>query len=202
MAVQNRIVKVQKRNRALVTFDRGPHLQGDLARGGIHRRFSAGLSAGHQRQDFRRARTDEKIAAFIADAVIVCLNSDPQHLIANFPPTIETIQDRCCMRCAVTVSKTRRTPTHVIAGAGIGCAKARSRRSNSPATVFRGSAWSGRSNGTASAGATRWRGSTKSCAAAKSSRSSTNRSRNYEASLDEAAAKVLARLNAGRDICA
>jgi len=24
---------------------------------------------------------------------IVCLNSDPHHLISNFPPTIETIQD-------------------------------------------------------------------------------------------------------------
>ena len=25
--------------------------------------------------------------------VVICLNSDPHHLIANFPPTIETIQD-------------------------------------------------------------------------------------------------------------
>ena len=37
--------------------------------------------------------SDEKIAAFLADAVVVCLNSDPHHLIANFPPTIEMIQD-------------------------------------------------------------------------------------------------------------
>jgi hypothetical protein len=37
--------------------------------------------------------SDENIAAFMADAAIVCLNSDPHHLISNFPPTIETIQD-------------------------------------------------------------------------------------------------------------
>ena len=37
--------------------------------------------------------TDDKIAEFLADAVVVCLNSDPHHLISNFPPTIETIQD-------------------------------------------------------------------------------------------------------------
>src|SRR5678816_1790935 len=30
---------------------------------------------------------------FLADAVVVCLNSDPHHLISNFPPTIEIIQD-------------------------------------------------------------------------------------------------------------
>src|SRR5205814_2739178 len=36
---------------------------------------------------------DERVAQFLADAVVVCLNSDPHHLIANFPPTIETIQD-------------------------------------------------------------------------------------------------------------
>ena len=36
---------------------------------------------------------DEKVAEFLADTVVVCLNADPHHLIANFPPTIETIQD-------------------------------------------------------------------------------------------------------------
>src|SRR5208282_2153732 len=37
--------------------------------------------------------SDENIAGFLADAAIVCLNADPHHLISNFPPTIETIQD-------------------------------------------------------------------------------------------------------------
>src|SRR5262249_1316461 len=42
---------------------------------------------------FDACGTDEKIAEFLAEAVVVCLNSDPHHLISNFPPTIETIQD-------------------------------------------------------------------------------------------------------------
>jgi uridine kinase len=33
------------------------------------------------------------MARFLADAVVVLLNSNPHHLIANFPPTIEIIQD-------------------------------------------------------------------------------------------------------------
>ena len=93
MPVQNRIIKVQKRNRALVTFDAAPIVKAILR---------AAESMGGFRQDylpeingtiFDAYDTDEKIAGFIADTVIVCLNSDPHHLIANFPPTIETIQD-------------------------------------------------------------------------------------------------------------
>src|SRR5438093_9364341 len=93
MAVQNRIVKVQKRNRALVKFD------ADRIRRAI---FHAAESIGGFAQDFlpdindkifQAHGTDEQIAQFLADAVVVCLNSDPHHLIANFPPTIETIQD-------------------------------------------------------------------------------------------------------------
>ncbi len=93
MSVQNQIVKVQKRNRALVKFD------ADRIREAI---FRAAQSIGGFRQDylpgvneklFEAWSTDEQIAEFLADAVVVCLNSDPHHLIANFPPTIETIQD-------------------------------------------------------------------------------------------------------------
>jgi uridine kinase len=93
MAVENRIVKVQKRNRALVRFD--------IAR--IHRAilraaeslggFGQDLVAGVNDHIFRAQGSDERIAEFLADAVVVCLNSDPHHLIANFPPTIEIIQD-------------------------------------------------------------------------------------------------------------
>ena len=42
---------------------------------------------------FEAYGSDSHIAEFLADMVIVCLNSEPHHLIANFPPTIETIQD-------------------------------------------------------------------------------------------------------------
>src|ERR1039457_6500513 len=72
MPVQNRIVKVQKRNRALVRFD--------PARIGKAMLRAAESIGGFQ--------TD-----FLPGAPIVCLNSDPHHLISNFPPTIETIQD-------------------------------------------------------------------------------------------------------------
>ena len=93
MSVQNRIVKVQKRNRALVKFD------ADRIRRAI---LLSARSIGGFRQDylpgtndklFSAWPTDEDIAGFLAEAVVVCLNSDPHHLISNFPPTIETIQD-------------------------------------------------------------------------------------------------------------
>jgi len=93
MAVENRIVKVQKRNRALVKFDQ------DKIRRAI---LKAAESIGGFRQDylpeingriFQAWTSDEEIARFLADAVVVCLNSNPHHLIANFPPTIEDIQD-------------------------------------------------------------------------------------------------------------
>jgi len=93
MAVQNRIVKVQKRNRALVRFD-----QERIGRAILR----AAESIGGFRQDFLPdingrifdlAGSDEKIAEFLSDTVVICLNSNEQHLISNFPPTIEMIQD-------------------------------------------------------------------------------------------------------------
>jgi len=93
MAVLNRIVKVQKRNRALVKFDdtriRRAILRAAESIGG----FSQDLVPGINDTIFKAQDTDDKIAEFLADAVVVCLNSDPHHLISNFPPTIETIQD-------------------------------------------------------------------------------------------------------------
>lgn len=93
MAIQNRIIKVQKRNRALVTFDESR----------IHHAIMrAAESVGGLQQDYLRGVNDklfdayafdEKVAEFLADIVVICLNSDPHHLIANFPPTIEVIQD-------------------------------------------------------------------------------------------------------------
>lgn len=93
MPVQNRIVKVQKRNRALVKFDperiRRAILRAGLSIGGFEQDLIEGVNDGI----FNAWRTDEGIASFMADTVVICLNSNPHHLIANFPPTIEEIQD-------------------------------------------------------------------------------------------------------------
>lgn len=93
MAVQNRIVKVQKRNRALVKFDdtriRRAILNAARSIGG----FEQDRVPGVNETLFQAYGSEDKIAGFLADAVVVCLNSDPHHLISNFPPTIETIQD-------------------------------------------------------------------------------------------------------------
>src|SRR5450759_203174 len=93
MPVQNRIVKVQKRNRALVKFDSDrigkAILRAAESIGGFHRDFLPGMNE----KIFSAQGSDENIAGFLADAAIVCLNSDPHHLISNFPPTIESIQD-------------------------------------------------------------------------------------------------------------
>jgi uridine kinase len=93
MAVQNRIIKIQKRNRALVNFD-AAHIRDAVLRaaesiGGFRQDFLDGVN----HKIFEAYGTNDKIAEFLADAVVICLNSEPHHLIANFPPTIETIQD-------------------------------------------------------------------------------------------------------------
>ena len=93
MAVQNRIVKVQKRNRALVRFDQErigrATLRAAESIGGFRQDFLPGIND----RIFDLAGSDAKIAEFLADTVVICLNSDKHHLISNFPPTIETIQD-------------------------------------------------------------------------------------------------------------
>src|ERR1035437_1573267 len=93
MAVQNRIVKVQTRNRALTKFDdtriRKAIVHAAESIGG----FQQDLVPGVNGASFNAYGTDDRIAEFLADAVVVCLNSDPHHLISNFPPTIELIQD-------------------------------------------------------------------------------------------------------------
>ena len=66
---------------------------GDDARGKVDRGFPRIIWRASTTRSSRRTGTDEKIAEFLADAVVVCLNADPHHLISNFPPTIETIQD-------------------------------------------------------------------------------------------------------------
>ncbi|MDR3457039.1 MAG: hypothetical protein P4N60_06305 [Verrucomicrobiae bacterium] len=93
MAVQNRIVKIQKRNRALVRFDTSRIFKA-IARaadsiGGFQQDFLPGVND----KIFAAHKSEAEIAGFLGDMAIVCLNANPQHYIANFPPTIETIQD-------------------------------------------------------------------------------------------------------------
>jgi len=93
MAVQNLIGKVQKRNRALVKFDpariRQAILRAAESIGGFRRDYLPGINGPL----FATQAGGENLAAFLADVAIVCLNSNPHHQIVNFPPTIETVQD-------------------------------------------------------------------------------------------------------------
>ena len=93
MPVQNRIVKVQKRNRALVKFDPGRIRKAILRAAESIGGFRQDLAPGVNEQIFHAHGSDDGIANFLADTAIICLNSDPHHLISNFPPTIEQIQD-------------------------------------------------------------------------------------------------------------
>ncbi len=93
MSVQNRIVKVQKRNRALVRYDEVRIGKAILRAASSIGGFQQDLQPGINETIFTACDSDEKLATFLSDAVTVCLNGDPHHLIANFPPTIETIQD-------------------------------------------------------------------------------------------------------------
>jgi len=94
MVVQNRIVKVQKRNRALVKFDAALIQQAILRAAQSIGGFIQDCLPGINEKIFEiGSGSDNQISAFLADAVVICLNSQPHHLIANFPPTIETIQD-------------------------------------------------------------------------------------------------------------
>ena len=93
MAIQNHIIKVQKRNRALVTFDEGRICRAVLRAAETINGFRQDYLPGINDKIFEAYDSDERIAGFIADAVVFCLNSQPHHLIANFPPTIEAIQE-------------------------------------------------------------------------------------------------------------
>jgi len=93
MSVENRIVKVQKRNRALVRFDAGRIRRAILGAAESIGGFDQDYLPGINDRVFQAWSSDQQIAEFLAETVVVCLNSDPHHLIANFPPTIEVIQD-------------------------------------------------------------------------------------------------------------
>lgn len=93
MAVQNLIVKVQKRNRALVKFDPARIWKAIFRAAESIGGFQCDYLPGINDSIFATHKTDESIATFLAEAAIICLNSDPHHLISNFPPTIEAIQN-------------------------------------------------------------------------------------------------------------
>ena len=93
MAIENRIIKVLKRNRALVAFDEERMCKAILWAAGSIGGFQQDYLPGINDKIFEAYDTEEGIAEFVADAVVLCLNSNQHHLIANFPPTIEAIQD-------------------------------------------------------------------------------------------------------------
>ena len=93
MAVVNKIGKVMKRNHALVSFDQG-RITYAIKRaadsiGGFEQDYLEGIND----RIFASGAGDEGIAEFLADLVVVVLNGDPHHLVANFPPSVEEIQD-------------------------------------------------------------------------------------------------------------
>jgi uridine kinase len=93
MPVQNRIVKIQKRNRALTTFDPARICRAILRAAESIGGFEQDHLAGVNERLFAAWKTNSELAQFLEEAVVVCLNVNPHHLITNFPPTIETIQD-------------------------------------------------------------------------------------------------------------
>lgn len=93
MAVQNRIVKIQKRNRALVRFDESHICKAILRAAESIGGFAQDFLPGVNDKIFAVHQSDAEIATSLGDMAVVCLNSNPQHFIANFPPSIEMIQD-------------------------------------------------------------------------------------------------------------
>jgi len=93
MPVLNRIGKIRKRNHALVTFDPAKILRaikrGADSAGG----FAPDYMPEINEKIFAAGGTDHGIAEFLADLVVLCLNADQRHLVTNFPPTVEEIQD-------------------------------------------------------------------------------------------------------------
>src|SRR5689334_7739596 len=94
MPVQNRILKVQKRNRALVRFDALRIQRAILRAADSIGGFAQDLLPEINGKIFDAYQGNDGISTFLAEAVVVSLNSNSQHFIANFPPTIETIQDQ------------------------------------------------------------------------------------------------------------
>jgi len=93
MAVVNKIGKVMKRNHALVSFDQGRIVYAIRRAADSIGGFEQDYLEGINDRFFTAGGSDEGIAEFLADLVVVVLNGDPHHLVANFPPSVEEIQD-------------------------------------------------------------------------------------------------------------
>jgi len=93
MAVLNRIGKIRKRNHALVTFDQGRIVRAIRRAADAAGGFGQDYLPGVNDRVFAAGGTDDGIAEVLSDFVVVCLNADSRHLVTNFPPTVEEIQD-------------------------------------------------------------------------------------------------------------
>ncbi len=93
MAVVNKIGKVLKRNHALVAFEQERIIRAIRRAADSIGGFDQDYLAGVNDRVFAAGKTDEGIAQFLSDLVVVCLNAKPEHLVSNFPPTVEEIQD-------------------------------------------------------------------------------------------------------------
>jgi len=93
MAVVNKIGKVMKRNHALVNFDQERIVRAILRAAKSIGGFQQDYLEGVNDRIFAAGKDDEGIAEFLSDLVVICLNAKPEHLVANFPPTVEEIQD-------------------------------------------------------------------------------------------------------------
>ncbi len=83
---------MRKRDRSLVPFDQGRIVQAILRAARSVGGFAPDHAPGINDRLFS-CGDDEHIAAFLSDVVVATLNRDPRHWIANFPPSIEEIQD-------------------------------------------------------------------------------------------------------------
>jgi len=93
MSVVNKIVKIRKRNHALVGFDQGKMVRAIRRASEDVGGFAQDYLPGINDRIFNAGATDDGIAEFLSDLVVVCLNADPKHHVSNFPPTVEQIQD-------------------------------------------------------------------------------------------------------------
>ena len=93
MPVVNKIAKIRKRNHALVTFDQGRIVRAIRRAADSVDGFTQDYLPGINDRIFAAGGTDEGIAEFLSDLVVICLNGDPRHHVSNFPPTVEEIQD-------------------------------------------------------------------------------------------------------------
>jgi len=82
-----------KRNHALVTFDQERIMRAIRRAADSIGGFEQDYLQGVNDRIFTAGGTDEGIAEFLSDLIVVCLNAEPRHLVSNFPPTVEEIQD-------------------------------------------------------------------------------------------------------------